>query len=249
VIYRLGKTPAKPSFSPLKFADVIDPSRLAKPPDIFGHYAAVPAYHMLGNDIASCCVFSGAAHLEYIWSVEGGRDRVRVTTKDVLSDYSAVTGYDGTEATDKGADMQDAAEYWRTTGMLAADGTRHKIDCALPLETGNFDQLVMAMWLTGGAGIGLQLPQSAEAQFDHGQIWSVVKSPIRGGHYVAGAGRDADGNILVVTWGDIIPMTQGFYEKYSDEAYVYLNPEILNSEGISPEGFDLDALRAHISSL
>jgi len=249
VKYRLGKTPAKPSFSPIKFVDIFDPSKLAKPPEAFGHYAAVQQYHMLGNDNASCCVFSGAAHLEYIWSVEGGRERVRITTKNVLSDYSAVTGYDGTEATDNGADMQDAAEYWRTTGMLAADGKRHKIDCAVPLEKGNFDQLVMALWLTGGAGIGLQLPKSAEDQFDHHQPWSVVPSEIRGGHYVAGVGRDQNGNIPVVTWGGIIPMTQAFYEKYSDEAYVYLNPEILNEKGLSPEGFDIDALRTYINNL
>lgn len=247
--YKLGKTPAKPSYSPVKFADIFDRSKLPKPPAIFGHYAAVQQYHMLGNDDASCCVFSGAAHLEYIWSLEGGRQRVRITTKDVLSDYSAVTGYDGTEATDQGADMQDAAEYWRTTGMLAADGTRHKIDCAVPLETGNFDQLVMALWLTGGAGIGVQLPKSAEDQFDRGQPWTVVPSQINGGHYVAGVGRDPNGNIPVVTWGGIIPMTRGFYEKFNDESYVYLSPEILSEKGLSPEGFDIEALRNYVSNL
>jgi hypothetical protein len=247
--YKLGKTPAKPSYSPLKFADIFDTSKLPKPPPIFGHYAAVQQYHMLGNDDASCCVFSGAAHLEYIWSIEGGRQRVRITTKDVLSDYAAVTGYDGTEATDNGADMQDAAEYWRRTGMLAADGTRHRIDCAVPLETGNFDQLVLALWLTGGAGIGLQLPESAEGQFDRNEPWTVMPSKIRGGHYVCGVGRDPSGNIPVVTWGQVQPMTRAFYEHFCDEAYVYLSAEILSDKGLSPEGFDLEALRNYISNL
>jgi len=249
VNYRLGKKPARASLSRVSFADFFDASKLPKPPDVFGHHAAVQEYHMLGNDAAGCCVWSGAAHLEYIWSLEGGRERVRITTKDVLSDYAAVTGYDGTDKTDNGTDMQDAAEYWRTTGILTADGTRHKIDCAVPLETGNFDQLVIALWLTGGAGIGILLPKSAEDQFDNHQPWTVENSPTKGGHFVSGAGRDTNGNILVVTWGQVQPMTRAFYERYSDEAYAYLTPEILNDKGISPEGFDIEALRTYVNSM
>lgn len=247
---KLGKKVARKSMT-LAFSDFFDASKFPAPPAVFGHQDAVTEWHWLGNDIAGCCVWSGAGHLEYNWSLQGGRPRVRITTKDVLSDYSASTGYDGTDATDQGTDMQDGAEYWRKTGIRDAVNVRHKIDCHVSLEIGNWDQLVLATYLLGGAGVGLNLPKSAETQFDSGnQPWTVVKgSRIDGGHFVPSIGRNQDGNILVVTWGSLQPMTQDFYERYSDEARAYLSLEILNDKGISPEGFNIDALRGYIKEL
>ena len=49
----------------------------------------------------------------------------------VLSDYSAVTGFDPADpATDQGTDVQDAATYRRVTGLLDANGgiARLRID-------------------------------------------------------------------------------------------------------------------------
>jgi hypothetical protein len=247
---KLGKKPARRSYT-FKFTDIFDPSKLSVPAGPFGHHAAVMEWHWLGNDIAGCCVFSGAAHQEYNWSMIGRRPRVRITTKDVLSDYSAVTGYDGTDASDVGADMQDAAEYWRTTGIRDAVNIRHKIDAHVSLEVGNWDQMVLATFILGSSGIGLNLPKSAENQFDNGhQPWSVVQgSRISGGHYVPAVGRDANGNVLIVSWGALQPMTQPFYERYSDEARAYLSLEIIDDWGITPEGYDADALRKYIEGL
>ena len=248
--FKLGKKPARASAT-FAFADFFDASKLPTPPDVFGHHAAVQEFHMLGNDVAGCCVWSGAAHQEYIWSLEGGRERTRITTKDVLSDYSACTGYAGTQATDNGTDMQDGAEYWRKTGILDALGNRHQIDCHVSLETGNWDQMILATWLLGTSGIGIQLPKSASDQFDNGnQPWTVVQGArIEGGHYIPAAGRDQNGNILIITWGKVQPMTQPFYERYCDEARAYLSLSILDNRGISPEGFDADALRKYVNQL
>jgi hypothetical protein len=247
---KLGKKPARLSTT-YRFTDIFDPSKLPTPPVMFGHYAAVQEFHMLGNDIAGCCVWSGAAHQEYVWSLEGGQTRTRITTKDVLSDYSAATGYDGTDATDQGTDMQEGAEYWRTIGIRDALNARHKIDCHVSLEVGNWDQMILATWLLGTSGIGINLPKSAEKQFDDGnQPWSVVKgSHIDGGHFVPAVGRDVNGNVLVVTWGKVQPMTQDFYERYSDEARAYLSLEVLSGKGISPEGYDADTLRNYVATL
>lgn len=249
---KLGKKPARASLS-LAFTDFFDATKLPTPPAVFGHHAAVQQYHMLGNDVAGCCVWSGAAHQQYIWSVEGGRPRTRITTADVLSDYTACTGYDGTDATDNGTDMQDGAEYWRKTGIRDALGpeSRHKIDCHVSLEIGNWDQMVLATYLFGTCGIGINLPNSAEPQFDNNhEPWSVVKGArVKGGHYIPAAGRDENGNILIISWGEVQPMMQEFYETYSDEARAYLSLDILDGKGISPEGFDLDALRTYVKEL
>lgn len=246
---KLGKKPARLSQT-LKFSDFFDAAKLPTPPAVFGHQDLVTEWHMLGNDIAGCCVWSGAAHLQYAWSLEGGRPRTRITTLDVLDDYGACTGYNGTDATDQGTDMQAGAEYWRTIGIRDAVTQRHKIDAHVSIEVGNWDQMILATYLFGGCGIGIELPKSALDQNDAKEVWTVVPhSKVEGGHFVPSVGRDANGNVLVVTWGTLQPMTQEFYERYNDESRAYLTLEFINDNGLSPEGFDVNALRTYIKQL
>jgi hypothetical protein len=252
---KFGKTPARDAMV-YKFTDVFDASKLPMPPKVFGHHAAVAQYHMLGNDSWGDCVFAGAAHEHYIWSLEGGRARARITTADVLADYAAVTGFAFTEKTDNGTDVAAAAKYRQQTGIRDALNVRHKIDAYVSLEAGNIDQLWLAIWLMGAAGIGIQLPLSALDQSDaHGEgntgvPWTVPDTvKMAGGHYVPGVGRDADGNILIVTWGKIQAMTPAFFSRFSDEGVAYLNLEILDAKGLSPEGYDASALRNIIAQL
>jgi hypothetical protein len=250
--YKLGKLPARPNAVKLKWGSIFNALKLPVPTLEFGHYKDVSFFHMLGNDLSSDCVWAGFAHEEYIFSLMGGRPRVRITTKDVWSDYHDQTGFDPNNmaATDGGTDMAAAAEYRRTIGIRDAVAQRHKIDAYVALEVGNVDQLVLAIYLTGAAGIGLTLPASAEVQFDKQQPWTVVPhSPISGGHYVSGVGRNAAGNIMVVTWGGVQEVTPAFLEKYCDEVQCYLSLEILNNQNLSPEGFDVDTLRDYLANL
>lgn len=249
--YKLGKKPARNAIG-FSFADYFDASKLPTPPSTFGHHTAVSDFHMLGNDLYGCCVWSGAAHEHYIWSLEGGRERVRITTADVLSDYAAATGFDPAKPdTDQGSDIKDAASYRRKTGIIDANGRRHQIDSYVALKIGNVEELALATWLTGAVGIGLQIPNDAQDQFEAAQPWSVSPGAprIEGGHYVPVVGRNESGNFLVVTWGKIQEMTPEFYGRFSDEAIGYLSIEILDAKNLSPEGFDADALRGHLANL
>jgi hypothetical protein len=75
---------------------------------------------MLGNDEFGDCVFAGAGHEHMVWS--GGK--MNFTTDNVLSDYSAVTGFLRDDpATDQGTVMLDALNYRRHTGVM--DGEPH----------------------------------------------------------------------------------------------------------------------------
>jgi hypothetical protein len=247
---KLGKLPARDAIS-FKFANFFDASKLPTPPAVFGHYESVGDFHGLGNDLYSNCVFAGAAHEHMIWSLEGGIPRDRFTTEDTLLDYAAVTGFDPTKPdTDQGTDMKAAADYRRKTGVRDATATRHRIDSYVALGVGNIDELALAIWLTGAAGVGLQFPSSAVSQFENGQPWDVPSNiQIAGGHYVPGVGRNAAGNILVVTWGKLQEMTPAFYQRFNDESVCYLDLEILNAKNLSPEGFDADGLRKQLASL
>src|ERR1700688_1002144 len=255
MIKKLGKKAASHSMRH-KFTDVFDPSNLPTPPPVFGHHAAVQQYHMLGNDQWGNCVWAGAAHEQYIWSLEGGTERTRITTQDTLDDYAAVTGFNYTDDTDNGTYMTAAAKYRQQTGLRDALNQRHKIDAYVSLEVGNLDQMFLAIWLLGAAGVGLQLTQSAEDQSDAngegktGVPWTVPpKRKVVGGHYVSGVGRDIDGNLLLVTWGTVQAMTPDYFSEFNDEGVAYLSLETLDTKGLSPEGYNADFLRSIIGKL
>jgi hypothetical protein len=248
--YKLGKRPARLGAIALRFADVFDASKLPTPPQFFGHWAAVSDFGMLANDKVSDCIFAGAAHETMVFNAEVGKV---ATFNDavVISDYSAATGYIPSQPkTDQGGDMPACAEYRRTTGILDAIGVRHKIDAYVALDPGDIDQLFLATYLTGACGMGFMLPNSADGQTDKKVPWSIVPhARIEGGHYVPAFGRQANGNIMAVTWGMLQEIEPDFYMQYNDESVVYLSLEILDAKNLSPEGYDSAAIAAFLASL
>lgn len=250
-MFKLGKRPARLGAVTFNFRDFFNPAALPTPPSAFGHYGPAQPFGVLGNDQYADCVFAGAAHETMIWLREGGKLPPRFTTADVLDDYAAVTGFDPNKPdTDQGTDMQGAASYRRKTGIRDAFNRRHAIDSYVALKIGDVDELVLATYLTGAAGVGLELCSEAMDQFKVGNPWAVPATitPI-GGHYVPCVGRNSAGDLLVVTWGRLHAMTGAFYARFSDEAFAYLSLEMLNAQNLSPEGFDADGLRAALSKL
>lgn len=247
---KLGKSPARKGAVKFQFTDYVDLTKFPKIPDQFGHEDLVKNvdWGMLGNDIAGDCVFAGAAHETMIWSLMGGNTMAAFNRDCVFSDYSAVTGFiAGNADTDKGTDMELAAQYRRKTGILDANGNRHKIEAYLALPVGNLQVHMIALYLFGAVGIGIMFPQSAMEQFNNGEIWDVVpNSPIDGGHYVPLVAKR--GNIIDVTWGKEQGMTDEFFQRYNDESLVYLSAESLINRK-SPEGFDYDQLLEDLKNL
>jgi hypothetical protein len=247
---KLGKTPARRGAVTLKFANYLMMPKLPTPPQIFGHEDLVGSnWQMLGNDNYGDCVWAGAAHETMLWNKEVGSSAAFSNTS-VLSDYSAVTGFNPNDPnSDKGTDMQVAASYRRKTGVLDAKGKRHKVAAYLALKIGNIDELALAMYLFGATGIGIKFPESAMTQFKAGKPWDVVAgAKISGGHYIPGLGRVKNGNIVVVTWGKIQQMTPKFYDKYCDEVVAYISMECLKG-GKNPEGFDVAQLNSDLKAI
>jgi hypothetical protein len=245
---KLGKLPATYDRRDLRLEHYL--TKLPARPKTFGHdkFVGADAWGMLGNDNYGDCVLAGAAHETMLWTATRGGGGARFDDKSVLADYSAITGFDPRRPdTDRGTDMRAAANYRRKTGVRDATGTRHKIGAYVALEPGNWDHLLTALYLFGAVGVGIQFPESAMDQFNAGKPWTVVPgAQIEGGHYVPLVARR--GTLRLVTWGREIGMSQGFYLKYCDEAVVYLSEEMLTN-GRSPEGFDLAALKADLGAL
>ena len=244
---RLGKTPARLGAVTFKLTDYL--TTLPTPPANFGHEGLVSSWGMLGNDAVGDCVLAGGAHETEMWCDEGGTS-APFTAASVLSDYSAITGYDPSDpSTDKGTDMQAAASYRRKTGLLDANGNRHKVGAYLSITPGNVHEHLTALYLFGAVGVGLTLPESAMTQFGKGLYWSYnSRSPVAGGHYVPLVAKRGT-HLVCVTWGRLQSMTQRFFSACNDESIVYLSPEMLNGQGKSPEGFNLAQLNADLAAL
>ena len=247
--YRLGKKPARPDAVKLKFSSFFDAVQLPKPLMSFGHYVINQPFKMLGNDRAGDCVWAGAAHETMVWAREKYTPPV-FNDADVLSDYTAVTGYNPADpSTDNGTDMEEAAKYRRKTGIRDASGVRHKIDAYVALKPGDVEQIALATYLTAGIGIGVRLPDTAERQFDAQEPWSVVRgAKVEGGHYISCLGRNKLGNFLVVTWGRLHAVEPAFLTEYMDEGIAYLSLEALEHK-LTPDGFDAAGLRAALPRL
>jgi hypothetical protein len=258
VQYKLGKTAARPDAVKLKFGAFFDAAQLPTPPATFGHYGLGLglSWKVLGNDKYSDCVFAGAAHETMMWTHRAGTGKpVDFSDADVLSDYSAVTGFNpANPSSDQGTDMTEAASYRRKVGVVDAVGVRHKIDSYVALRVGDTDQLALATYLFGAVGIGIRFPVSAMQRFNAGNPWDVLTlaqqrgDRIEGGHYIPCVGRNSDGNFLIVTWGRLQAMTPDFYRAFNDESLAYISLDPLKNN-LSPEGFDLTSLRRSFTAL
>jgi hypothetical protein len=250
-MYKYGKAPARPDAVELKFSAVFnDP--LPVPPKSFGHVSGSTNWTMLANDIWGDCVEAGGAHEHMVWTAEGSQKMAQFTSAGVLSDYSAITGFDPNNPdSDQGTDMQQAAAYRQTVGYVDAFGNRHKIDAYAALEAGNLDQLAVAAWIFGAVGVGVRVPSTMQHQFMGGQPWAVVPNDkIVGGHYIPCVGRNSAGNFVFITWGRLQAATPAWVATYMDEGLAYLSLEVINNTTkLSPEGFNLDILSKYLKGV
>lgn len=245
-----GKKSAVPKETDFRFSryysaeidDVIIPTR-------FGYGLIYANWRMLGNDNAGDCVIAGGAHETMLFNrVRRGLD-VRFTDASVLSDYSAVTGYDPNDpSSDQGALVSDALAYRRKTGLLDAEGARHTIAAYVSIDPKNWTQLLQATYLFGTVGIGFEFPEIADTQFGNGEPWDATEDdgPIIGGHYVPVVGSlSSTEEVSTVSWAKRQRMTRAFYEKYNDEAWAFISWEAV----IGFHKFDLGKLTKDLAAL
>lgn len=246
---KLGKLPATVDPRDFMFSELRTDIPLPKHPKRFGR-TNLPnqEWGMDGNDVAGCCVFSSAAHITRLWYADKG-ERVEFNAETVLSDYSALTGYDpDTGENDNGTNMRQMMNYWRKVGIVDIKGNRHKIGAYVALEPGNIEQALDAMYLFGAAKIGIAFTSAAMGQFNRHEVWDVVRSsPVEGGHDVPLVSKY--NYINCVTWGRAQGCTHRFIMRQTDEAYAILSPEMLNGDGVSPEFFDLPTLKKYLRAI
>ncbi len=246
---KLGKLPFEPSpkdFKLKNFSVALPPLPKTK----FGYGTMFADWGMLGNDRYGDCVFAGADH-EHMLFNKLAKHPVEFSTASALADYSAVTGFDPKDPnTDQGTMVRDAMDYRRTTGLVASDGSRHKIDAFVQIDPKDFELMLRCVFTFGVVGIGFDFPDTAFNQFNAGAPWDVApNATIEGGHYVPIVGTTDPAKFATcVTWGDRQLMTKAFYEKYNDEAWVPLTKESL-LPATNIRHIDWDTLNQSLNSL
>src|SRR6266536_299769 len=250
---RLGKKPAAARPTDFKFADFAAAIKLPSAPSRFGHGTAFADWKMLGNDRYGDCVWAGAAHEHMLLNKVVHKVDVPFDDQAVLRDYAAATGFDPTDpSTDNGTNVHDALSYRRKTGIVDANGVRHRIGAYVSLDPKDWQHLQQATYIFGAVGIGFEFPETAMDQFRAGEHWDYVPGSPRpkDGHYVPTVGSlHSKDQATAITWAKRQVFTVAFYEQYNDESWVYITPEELRSDGTGLHGFDLEKLNSYLSAL
>lgn len=213
---------------------------------------------LYANDRYGCCVFSSQGHQIDVHERSARQVDIQVTDEDILSAYSAVTGFDPARPeTDNGTYMLDGLNYRRTHGIgREADGTPHQISAFAEIPSGSKldpELWKVASWMFGGVWLGAWLPWSAATQIGQGKRWSVVDGPDGepgswGGHAVSAVGYSS-GSVVLATWGQRQRATWEWLAKYTDEAYVVIDEDFLDASGKTAQRFNSDALKQALAEL
>ena len=248
---KLGKLPAVHDKRTLLLAKYMSPERersLRTPPLSVRWSRKTDQYWpMFANDTVGDCTCATAGHLIQAWTANAQAEEFEPATKDVLAMYYAISGYiPGRPETDVGAACLDVLRYWRKKGCGG-----HKIGAFAAVSPRSKQDVRDAIWLFGGAYVGLQLPLSAQDQ----TTWSVPRGGAQGagepgtwgGHAVPLIDYDPRG-LWCVTWGGLKRLTWSFLATYADEAYAIISEDFLTG-GKAPNGFDAATLQADLSRL
>lgn len=223
--FRPGKLPAQPARPQLRLCPVL--AELPAPPAAADWQSDTIAWPMYGNDTIGDCTCAGVGHMVNQLTFYGSGTEQSPTEQHVVAMYSAITGYNPDDPnSDTGAYCQDVLGYWRKTGLEG-----HKVVAYASLDVHNLTEVKQAVAQFGTVYVGLNFPDSAMTQFNEGKPWDVVKgAKIEGGHCVI-VGAYGGGKFGLVTWGAEAEMTEAFWKKYVDEAWVVLDPDGLNRAG------------------
>lgn len=214
-----------------------------------GHADAIAPQMFMNDTLGDCAIAGSIEEVRLANALRG----VTVPFNDdtAVLNYHAVTGYNPEDpSTDQGTDVHELYEFRKTTGIVDANGSSHKIVAYAGLTPGDFDELLVALSLFDMVGIGIEVPDYCEAQFEAGHPWHVMpgRHRIEGGHYIPIVGAPGNQLAELYTWGAKTGIERGFYQRFNTVAVVALTEELFTANK-SPEGVDMQALANDLPQL
>lgn len=248
VEFRGGRLPNDMSKPRLRLKQHLVPRARRVTPERVDRMSRIVNWPMYSNDRYGCCVWATIGHQVQSFTAYAHGEPVTISEVDILRAYSTVTGFDPRDpSTDRGTVIQHALNYWRKTGVAG-----HGILAFAEVDPLDREEVEAAIYIFGNLHLGISFPASAMQQFNMHQAWDVVDNDggDMGGHAIANAAYDReDDTYRVVTWARDVTMTDEFWRRYVDEAWVVISPEWLDASGHTPEGVDLYGLGEEFSQL
>lgn len=210
------------------------------------------------NDQWGCCVVSAQGHSIQAYTACASQE-VTVPDSSILNGYIAMTGEEGAAfnpgppaVNDNGVQLSDGIDYMINTGI---DG--HMFLAKLSINPRNFTSIQYGLALFGIVQIGVSLtPQTlqstdtwdipAHIPFFHRHEYTPNPSL---GHAIAVVDYNADGSLVVISWGQFFTVTPAWQAACIDEAWVPLSPDWANTAGMAPNMLDWETLKADYPSI
>lgn len=192
------------------------------------------------NDQLGDCTIAGVVHLLQLAYAEIGEVFTYPGDAAVKSTYFGLTG-----GQDSGCVETAVLNAWMTTGLF---GT--KLAAYVPINTKDDAEVAAAVYLFGGVYFGVDLPQSAETQFENNQEWhlTVPRGAPIGGHCIVGSGAKRSG-IDIITWGAEDSMTYDWIDYYGSEAYAVIPEAFVEVDHGPLYNLDIVKLQADLKEL
>lgn len=208
--------------------------------------SAVPSFPMYGNDVYGDCTIAAIGHMVQVWSYNvgiratgNGQRGVTPSQDEILRVYQLLS------PDDDGCVLLDVLKYWRQNPICGV-----QLGAFAAVNPQDRDEVEVCLEIFGGLYAGALLPIAAQTQ----NIWDVsTDSPDAqpgswGGHCVP-FGQYDSGQTGLVTWGEKKYSTWAWNAKYVDELYALISPDWLDGAGKTPEGLDIDHLKADLSAV
>lgn len=236
---RLGRLAPNPDAPTLRLTTYLNTDAIPAHPDGADHFANVSDWGLYANDQYGDCGPTSVANsrklvTKYLTSTEA-----EPSLDDVIDLYKR-SGNPNFPTDDNGVVMQDMLSEVVKNGIGGVKALGFaKVDHTNP------EEINAAIAIFGFMLYGVNLETAQQMQSG---VWDFVDGSAEwGGHAVMG-GRYAAGAHGVVTWAEVVDMTDIFVQRQLEEAWVIVWPEHLKDDAFL-KGVNMDAFKADYEAL
>lgn len=197
---------------------------------------------MMGNDQLGDCTCAMAGHAVQVITSNGDR-LIQPSDQQVIQLYEG-SGYDPSDpSTDQGWTLDAVLTAVQQNGLAGV-----KIDAFADTDI-SIAAAQQAIYLFGGANLGVMITQADMDAFKNGEPWtSTSMDSVLGGHAIF-APQYYQHGIGVITWGKLQAATWDWFLAHCDEVKAaILFPWVQNTLGKNPDGFNQAQLEADLKA-
>ena len=249
---KAGRLPYVHDQRTFRLSDYLSQEQRVRPPREcnWGKKIQPGQWSSFGNLKINNCTCAAAGHFIMSWTGNIGRLH-KPTTKSIVKAYTGITGFNAkTDGIGEPVEAIKALKYWRKHGI-----DERKIISFAKLDFKSRVQLKQAIYFYGGCYVGLNLPKSAEKQYNESKKWTVPRSNANGsgepgswlGHALLITGYNSK-ELTAVTWGKEIVLSLDFWETYVDESYAIFSADFIRNKQ-TPSRISVDVLKKDIETL